>query len=153
MHVDHERAIRSDLFSHTDSVNGIVLQFSGIESLKSLSAGERYHTPLRGIFWVLMVRHPTLHLEMCLRVNLKGINDTMGSSGLIHTMLSFGALPSLEVSSTAYPMQVERMRALQTAREELYGLVAKARIAEALSFKLPQRPLPAPTRLREGCIS
>lgn len=49
----------------------------------------------------------------------------MGPKELIPTILVFGALLSLIVSSAKYTMKRDRMRALQTAREEMAGLVAR----------------------------
>lgn len=88
------------------------------------------------MFPVLRNRHPLLHPESCLRLILKGMNDTMGPSSLIPMMLLFGAILSLPITSDNYPIQAERVTALRSAREEMATVVADSRIAAALSSKL-----------------
>lgn len=65
------------------------------------------------------------------------MNHSMGSSGIVHTLLVFRALPSLPVSTADYPIQKEKMKSLQTVSAEMASLVANSRIAQALSSKIP----------------
>lgn len=80
--VGHESTMSSDVFRRNAAVNGIVLQFSGIERHSSLGAGDSYQAPLRRVFSVLRTLHPSLHADTHLRLSLKGMNDTMGPHGL-----------------------------------------------------------------------
>lgn len=65
------------------------------------------------------------------------MNGTMCPSGLFPTLFSFGALPSLPVSTTDYAMQRKSMKSLHTSVAEMTSSVASSRIAQALSSKLP----------------
>lgn len=58
MRVDEESAIGSDLFKATSTVNGILLQISGVESHNSLGTGERYRAQLGRAFLELGSKHP-----------------------------------------------------------------------------------------------
>lgn len=139
MSVGHESAIISGAFWKTASENCILPQFSGIESHNSIGAGYPYHFPLWQVFPFLRSHHPSLHPESCLRLRFKGMNDTMGPHGLVSTLLVSSALASLPVTSTHYPLQEERMRALQCTHEEMGPIVASFRTGQALCAN----PLPA----------
>lgn len=65
------------------------------------------------------------------------MKDKVRPSGLVPTLMVFGALPSLPVTTIRYPMKSEHMSALLLARKEMARLVASSRIAQALSSTLP----------------
>ena len=63
--------------------------------------------------------HPKVSSDMCLALTVKAINSTVGPDGLCPQLLVFGVLPKLlTVCPQEYPIQKERFRALQTARDE-----------------------------------
>lgn len=99
---------------------------------------ERYHAPLRAVFSSWRLGHPFINHYTCLCLNLKVMSDTMGLSGLVPALHLFTDLPSLPVYSTAYPLQQEIMRALQTEHEEMDSIVAQSRIAQVVSSKRPR---------------
>lgn len=97
-------ALTSDLFPRTATSKAVAVHLSGIEIHHSLGTGERYHVPLRHVFCVRRTRHPSLHLETWLHLSLKGMNNTMALRGLIPTILVFGELPYLHITSAAHNM-------------------------------------------------
>ena len=63
---------------------------------------------------------------MCLALTVKAINSRVGPDGLCTQLPVFGVLPKLPtVCPQEYPIQKERFRALQTARDEYERLVSK----------------------------
>lgn len=102
----------------------MTLQFYGIESHNYLGARELYLAPLFRVFSVLRRCHPSLQPERCLCLSLKWMNEMMGPSGLVPTLLEFWALPCMAVTSVTYLLEHERIRALRSAREEMAVIIA-----------------------------
>lgn len=116
---------------------GVSLQFSGIESHNSIGIGERYHARLRRIFMAVTNQHPKLPKELVLRLAIKALNDTMGPHGLVPSLLVFGVLPTCPAPVQSRKSQVERFKAMNTARREMEAYVAEQRIKTALKSRLP----------------
>jgi len=119
------------------TASGIELIVSGIESHNSLGSGERYHDPLRQIFYAIKDEYPTLDPEIALRCAVKGINDTAGPEGLVPSLLVFGTIPTFPAMDVKPPNQKDRLRAISLARDEMSKITAKLRIRQALRSKLP----------------
>lgn len=68
---------------------------------------------------------------------LKGMNDTMGSSGLVPTMLVFVLLPMLPIFSTDLPSQRLRLVTPITVRHGMETIVASKRLYRALAIRSP----------------
>lgn len=96
MRVDHESAITSASFRADSKGQGTLLQLSFIESHNYLSAVERHHDPLRRVFSILLLRHPSLYPSGW-RPSIKGIKCMMRPIRLIPTLLVFGSLPYLVI--------------------------------------------------------
>jgi len=119
----------------TDMV-GIKLKLSGVESHNSIGSGERYHAPLRRLYNKIRFSIPNLEMQLCLRLALKAMNDTMNPEGLVPSLLVFGVLPRFPAVNTQLPNQVERMRALEVARAEMESITAELRLRKALNSNL-----------------
>jgi hypothetical protein len=65
------------------------------------------------------------------------MNDTVGSEGLVPTLLVFGIIPSLSADGSL-PNQHDRMLAMDSARREMDIIVSELRIKRALSSKTPR---------------
>lgn len=121
----------------SDSV-GVILKFSEVESHNSLGAGERYHAPLRRIY--LKIRHesPQLDHRLALRLANKVMNDSIGSEGLVPSLLVFGYVPRMPFINSKLPGQIDRiMRAVQAACREMATITVELRIRKSLCSKTP----------------
>ena len=65
------------------------------------------------------------------------MNETAGPNGLCPTLLVFGVVPRMPLSTIDLPNQRERMRALKTARMEMVKQVAKSRLSTAKNRNVP----------------
>lgn len=93
--------------------------------------------PLRRIFNVLKMEHPSINDKRLSRLSLTGINDTMGPNGLVSLLLVFGVLPYYPSSTKHSQDRFERFDALKIARAEMETIVREKRILKALKSKLP----------------
>ena len=58
-----------------------------------MGIGERYHVPLRNTYLKLHQEHPDVHADIILVIGTKAINDTLGSEGVVTSVLVFGEFP------------------------------------------------------------
>jgi hypothetical protein len=94
---------------------GIILRISGVEAHNSLGIGERYHGPLRRVYQKIEHELPHVGLALLLRIAVKAIHDTMGTNGLVSSLLVFGVVPRFPPMSIDLPKQGDRMAALAAA--------------------------------------
>lgn len=65
------------------------------------------------------------------------MNGTMGTGGMVPTLLIFGLLPKKPTPSYTLPDQHLRMAALRTVRDEMATIVPSKCTSRALSSRLP----------------
>ena len=136
-HVDSGSAFTSKRWTDICNSVGIELKISGIRSHHSLGSGERYHAPLRRIFFKIQNDFPSLSINLILRLATKAMNDTMGPEGLVPSLLVFGVLPRFPITDSKLPEQADRMRALNIARKEMAIITAELRIQRAMKANIP----------------
>lgn len=135
--LDQEMSFISEEFRAEAQLQGIELQFSGIEGHNAIGSGETYNHPLRRIYSKLKSDHPSVSKEYRLWLAIKAMNDTAGTSGLSTSLLVYGIPPSFPVTNRNLPKQAERMPALCCAQLEMATIRAEERIRRALASKLP----------------
>jgi hypothetical protein len=118
------------------SISGVKLEISPIESHNSLTVGERYHDPLRRIYRKVRHDFPTITETLASSLANKAMNDTIGTEGLVPTLLVFGIVPRLSADGSL-PNQPECMLAMGGARREVDTIVSELRIKIALSSETP----------------
>ena len=67
----------------------IVLKMVPIESPSFMGIREEYHGPLRRIFKKLYEEQPRSYKDNILGLSVKAMNDTLGSEGLVPSLLVF----------------------------------------------------------------
>ena len=110
---------------------------SGVQSHNALGVGERYHSFLRDIYRKVQLQHPGIGRSHCLSLSLKAMNDTAGYHGLVPTLLVFGAMPRIPITPMDLPAQMDRMRAIESARKEMASVMAKERMSKAVRMNVP----------------
>lgn len=115
----------------------IDLFHTGTESHNSLSSGETYHTILRRVFNKTKSEYTNLQAYIVLALTVKAINRTVGPKGLFPQLLVFGLLPHQpSISTREFPSQIDRIKALHTAKEEYEKIFSKLIVNRGLK-KIP----------------
>lgn len=105
-----------------------------VESAKSMSIVERYHSPLRRAFFVIKKKASNPDHYYALQLAVKEINDSIGSDGLVPTLLVFGALPRLPTDKPT-PSTYKRAFALRKATEAMSRHFAKRQVCDAMNAR------------------
>ena len=61
----------------------------------------------------------------------------MNPEGLVPTFMIFGVLPRFPAIRTEFPNQLDRMRALNVARQGAETVFSRLRITQALKYRIP----------------
>ena len=97
-----------------------------------MGKGETYHSFLRRIYNIAKDEHPGVENELVLSMAVKALNDTAGPEGLVPTFLVFGVLPRTLEKLHELPDQKERLRVMDTAKQEFQELVAKQQVQRGI---------------------
>jgi hypothetical protein len=98
---------------------------------------DRYHGPLRRVYQKIEHEFPHVGLRLLLRIAVKAINDTMGTNGLVPSLLVFGVVPRFPPMSIDLPKQRDLMAALAAAQMEMSAIVSENRITAVLTHNVP----------------
>lgn len=83
------------------------------------------------------MEHSELNVELVLSMSVKAMNDTAGPEGLDPTLLDFGALPKAPELFKSITSQMERFRAIETAKAKFNKAVNKSRMSRAINKAPP----------------
>jgi hypothetical protein len=119
----------------------ITLRISGIEVHNFLGIGERLHGPLRRMYRKGKMTHPDIERNLCLKLTVKSVNDTIVEDGLVPSLPVFGINPRHPVMGTDLPTQKERLDVLATTNSEMNSIIAERRIQTALQKAIPAASL------------
>lgn len=112
--------------------NGIQSEIRG-GNPQTLGVGKRYHSCLRQMYKRIHMDSPHLKLELMLSITIKICNETSGINGLSPTLLMFGVISRLHISTKDSFLQYKRMKVIKVAREGMSRTMALERIKVALS--------------------
>jgi hypothetical protein len=90
-----------------------------------------------GVYQKIEHEFPHVGPALLLRIAVKAINDTMGTHGLVPSLLVVGVVPRFPPMSIDLPKQHDRMAALAAAQMEMSAIVSENRITAALVHKIP----------------
>lgn len=110
----------------------IKLCFPGVKSNNSLGNGVQYHDPFRIIYQMIRYSKRLVDKVSTIRLPTETMNDTMNPGRLAPHLLALGVLPRFFTLSTNLLSQVEVMRALEIARNEMEAITAKLHLRGAL---------------------
>ena len=137
MSADQGPQFRSIAWKNFFNMAGMKLELSGVESHNALGVGERYHSFLRQIYRKVRAQHPEIPTEYALSLAVKAMNDSAGPKGLVPTLLVFGVMPRIPIVPMALPVQVQRMKAMLKARDEMTTIIAGSQMKKALRSNAP----------------
>lgn len=70
-------------------------------------------------------------------LSVKVMNDTAGPNRLVPTLLVFSVLTRIPVTPIDFPVQNERMKAMNLARKKVASVMAKEGLSNALKMNVP----------------
>lgn len=116
---------------------GIKKQSSEVKSHHVLRSWERYHSFLCRVYNKIRSDAITsspdeLHLQA-----VKTVNSTAAPLGLVPTMLVFRLIPRILVCPKDLPPQTERIKAMQSTRDEHQQIICKQRLKNAFRHNVP----------------
>jgi Reverse transcriptase (RNA-dependent DNA polymerase) len=116
---------------------GIELHHTGVESHSSLNVGEQRHSPLRQTYLKVKHEHPDIEDDLALAISNQAINDMPCAKGISPTLLVFGTTPRIPDERFLLPKQLDRMKAMMTARAAYEKILARRRVEKGLRHAPP----------------
>lgn len=91
-----------------------------VEAASSMWIVERYRAPIRRSCQIIKKEAPDVKDDYALQLAVKAINDSIGSDGVVPTLLVFGALPRLGLPKDQItPSTFKRAVALRKAAKAM----------------------------------
>lgn len=112
---------------------GIETNQSGVESHIALGVGEIYYSYCRRIQDKFHTDAPHTEKKLALSIAEKVCSDTAEIDGFSPILLVFCIVPRLPIQPKELPHQIERMRAIRIARENMARAVSNDRVETALT--------------------
>jgi hypothetical protein len=99
-------------------------QYTGVESHHYFGANERAHEILRRVYLKTRHDHPKIAQQLAFAYSQKAINETIGTDGIVQTLLVYGSMPRFRAAGLDARLQPnsERFRCMATAQVEYSGL-------------------------------
>jgi len=80
---------------------------------------ERYHSPLRQAYQIIITEIPKINKKMGLQIAFKAINNLASPKGLVPILLVFKAYPQMVKSNAPSPIVIQRAAAIKKAMVEI----------------------------------
>jgi hypothetical protein len=106
-----------------------------VEAHNSVGIIEHYHGLVRRAYLIIVAEIKGISKEIALQMAFKALNDTAGISGIVLTLLVYGALPRLSEYDAPAPTISQRSIALKKATAEIQKLRAKRQVEDALNAR------------------
>ena len=104
---------------------GIITKGVLVKAYNLIGIVERYYSPLRRAYQIIMVKIPNINKDVALQIAFKAINNSVGPNGLVPTLLVFGAYPYITDLDASSLIVTQRATVVKKAIEEIYKLYAK----------------------------
>lgn len=128
---------------NSDSM-GIQVHEVRVEAHQSIGKVERYHPTLRRAYQIICVelKYQNTPKDIKLQMAFKALNDSVGSNGLIPTLLVYGAYPRMTHDSPPSLSISTRAQAIEKAMKEIKRIHAERSVNTALSTRNGPNTLP-----------
>jgi transposase InsO family protein len=119
--------------------HGFKQQYTAVESHHSLGSNERAHAVLRRAYLKTRLDHPQIPQEFALAYSQKATNETIGTDGIVPTLLVYDYMPRIGAAGLDARLQPnsERFRCMATARAEYTRIVNHQRVQRVLRTRVP----------------
>lgn len=112
-----------------------------------MESSGRYHAPLRRSFQDLQSKHEYVDPGVLLHYATKGLKNIVGPNDSVVSLLVFDTVPFFPMGHRELPEQLERIKAINTARNEAANPRAVQKISTTISSNLLTLP---PYKLKIG---
>lgn len=117
---DAGKYVMAGVFQQNSPAFNIHLRALNLDSLHSMSIVERYHAPIRRAYNAIWTAAPSLDPEAVPPMAIKSVSNSVGPHELTSTLLVYGAMPLLGLSSDPpSPSLYERTHALRKVTKEV----------------------------------
>ncbi|KAA8490576.1 Copia protein [Porphyridium purpureum] len=145
LRVDREKVLEARDFKLLLENEGCVLDPVVIEGHWQVGVVERHHESLRKLCTRVSLDSPSLKIADILAVCCRAINNTVGPENIIPSLLVFGTVPRLSLHARVAQhdsgeTQVERISAMQLAREEWAAIASHIKLKAAQNSRVPEFP-------------
>lgn len=116
-------------FQARSDANTITTKAEPVEAAHSMRVVEQYHAPVRRAYRILKHESKGLDDELALQMAIKSVNDTVGSEGLVHTLLIYGTIPQTGLTAEKTAISTyQRAAAMHEAQREVRKLFAQRQV-------------------------
>lgn len=123
-------------FKSEARIMGITCKQIPVEAHHSIGKVEKAHGSLRRAWEILFAELGGFSSEEAiLQMAVKAVNDTAGPSGLVPTLLEFGAYPRMTTESPPSPSTFKRAEAVRKAMIALRKATAERQVSDALNTR------------------
>lgn len=114
-----------------------VAQHSPTELQNAIEGGKCFHSPLRGVNFVLTSTPRSFNESVTLHVATKWMNKTPRAQGLLPSVLVLGLIWLVSIKSKWLPKQQEYIAALSLTRFGTDSISEELKLSQAIQSKLP----------------
>jgi hypothetical protein len=135
------------------SYHGVKQQYTAVESHHSLGANERSHAVLRRVNLRTHNDNPKLSQQLALACSQKAINETIGTAGIVPTLLVYGSMPRFHAAGLDARLQPNSARFRCMATDDSQSRAEYTRIVNHQRLKRlfrTREPPAADRKLRIG---
>ena len=112
---------------------GIIIKNALVEAHYSIGMVEHDHEPLRRVYSIITTKIPGIKPDSTLQMSFKAINDSIGSNGLVPTLLVFRAYPRMTESDALAPSIAQHAMAIRKAMDEVQKCTASRQVNNTLN--------------------
>lgn len=114
---------------------GSSIKVVGVEGHNSIGKVERYHWPVKRVYYILCEEMPNMSPADRLQMAVKAVNDTAGPDGLTPTLLVFGAFPRMVEKDLPAAELSQRSKAMRKAMNTVLEIHAERQVTDALRMR------------------
>jgi hypothetical protein len=106
-----------------------------VETYNSISIIERYYSPLRRVYQIIIIELPGIDRDIALQIVFKDLNNTIGLDSLVPILLVFGVYPRITELDAPLPIITQHANTIRKAIIEIHKLYAEQQVANALNIR------------------
>lgn len=118
---------------------GVLEQAYGVENHNKIGLGERYYSylDLRKVYENIAAKEPFMESGIVFELAIKAIDDKVGPNSLLPTLLLFGIVQRVPLTTKDIPELTARMKGLSEACKEMTKISNSAWLATSLRYNVP----------------
>lgn len=107
-----------------------------VEAANGITIVERYNQPILRAFKIIRKEAPDIEQDSALQMEVKSVNESVGTDGLVPTLLVYGALPRIgKLHDKPTSSTVQRANALRNATAEMSTRFAQRKVRDEMNTR------------------